>query len=137
MIHEQPLRVGADDIDELGHVGNVRYLDWLITAATAHSAALGWDWPRYRELGGAFVVRRHELDYLRPAFVDDELLVRTWVRSLARASSVRDYEIRRGDQVLVRASTTWAFINLRSGSPTRIPAEIVAAFEVAVRSASE
>ncbi len=118
------------EIDPLGHVGNVHYLSWLIAAATAHSEAQGWPWERYRELGAAFVVRRHELDYLRSAVEGDELIVRTWVASLARVSSVRRYEIIRGDELLVRAATTWAFIDLARGVPRRIPEQLVAAFEI-------
>lgn len=133
-VWEHPHRVVADEIDELGHVGNVHYLGWLIAAATAHSSAQGWPWPRYRELGAAFVVRRHELDYLRSARLDDALVVRTWVRTIGRASSVRASEVVRGTgsgaEVLLRAATTWAFIDLASGTPRRIPAELVAAFEV-------
>ncbi|MFV8754026.1 acyl-CoA thioesterase [Nannocystaceae bacterium ST9] len=132
-IHEHHHDVGADEIDELGHVGNVHYLAWLMRAATAHSGARGWPWERYRELGAAFVVRRHELDYLRSAMLGDRVLVRTWVATIARASSVRAYEVLRADQTLLRATTTWAFIDLRSGSPRRIPRELVEAFEVVPR----
>lgn len=123
-VHE----VRADEIDELGHVGNVYYLGWLIDAATAHSSARGWPWPRYQALGAAFVVRRHELDYLRPAKLGDIVTVRTWVRSIARASSVRAYEVVRGDETIMRANTTWAFVALASGAPCRIPDELVGAF---------
>ncbi len=131
-IYTHEHRVTELEIDEIGHVGNVHYLGWLMTAATAHSGAQGWPWERYRELGAAFVVRRHELDYLRSAKLGDRLIVRTWVASIARVSSVRAYEIARepGPEVLLRAVTTWAFIDLVSGVPRRIPAELASAFEL-------
>jgi acyl-CoA thioester hydrolase len=129
-IWDHPHEVRADEIDELGHVGNVHYLAWLIAAATAHSSARGWPWPRYQALGAAFVVRRHELDYLRPAKLGDALIVRTWVRSIARVSSVRASEVVRGHETLLRASTTWAFVALDTGLPRRMPDELVGAFEL-------
>ena len=129
-IYEHRHEVVAAEIDELEHVGNVHYLSWLLAASTAHSSAQGWPWERYRELGGAFVVRRHELDYLRSAVLGDRVIVRTWVSAIARASSTRSYVIVRGDQVLMRAKTTWAFIDLARGTPIRIPPELVAAFEL-------
>jgi acyl-CoA thioester hydrolase len=132
-IFEHAHQVRADEIDELGHVGNVHYLGWLVAAATAHSSACGWAWPRYQALGAAFVVRRHELDYLRPAKLGDVLTVRTWVRSIARASSVRAYEVVRGPEAIMRANTTWAFVALDTGLPRRMPDDLVGAFEVLER----
>lgn len=122
-VFEHPRTVTPDEIDELGHVGNVRYLAWLLDAATAHSAAQGWPWSRYEALGAAWVVRRHELDYLRPALVGDAIVVRTWIPSLARASCVRGYDVvrPRDGERLLRARTTWALIDLAKGTPRRIP----------------
>ena len=52
-------RVRTDEIDEQGHVNNLRYLAWMQTAAIAHSAAQGWTGQRYRDLGSGWVVRSH------------------------------------------------------------------------------
>ena len=123
-------QVQRADIDELGHVGNTVFLTWLIEAATAHSTEVGLGWSRYRELGGVFVVRRHELDYLAPAFVDELLRIRTWIGATSRVTSIRHYEVRRGEICLVRAQTRWAFVSLDSGRPTRIPEQVRRAFEL-------
>lgn len=120
--------VGEPHIDVLGHVGNLVYLDWLLAAAQDHSAAVGLTWERYRELGGVFVVRRHEVDYLGPAYLGDLLVVRTWIAHTARATSVRNYEVLRDDRCLVRATTTWAFVSLTTGRPCRIVEPVLAAF---------
>ncbi len=123
------LEVVGDDIDDLGHVGNIVYVRWVLDAAATHSAALGWDLPAYRRAGGVFVVRRQEVDYLRPAFLGDRVRVETWVEELSRVTSLRRTRIVRGAEELARASTTWAFVSLE-GRPIRIPDPIAAAFRV-------
>jgi acyl-CoA thioester hydrolase len=117
-----------DDIDELGHVSNLVYLRWVQGVAMAHSRALGWDYPRYRELGAIFMVRRHEIDYVAQVTLGQELRAETWVDSWKLASCIRKTELLRGGVVVARAATTWAMIGLASGRPQRIPGELVALF---------
>jgi acyl-CoA thioester hydrolase len=124
------LEVGAADIDDLGHVGNIVYVRWVLDAAAAHSAAVGWSLPAYRRVGGVFVVRRQEIDYLRPAFLGDRVRVETWVEALSRVTSLRRTRIVRGAEELARASTTWAFVSLE-GRPIRIPEAVATAFRPA------
>jgi len=124
--------VAADEIDELGHANNVAYVAWMQAAAVAHSAVLGWTTERYLELGVGWVARRHTIEYLRPAFAGDELIVETRVADMKKVTSRRVYRIlRRSDgELLARAETDWAFVNYATGRPTRIPAEIAGAFPV-------
>ncbi len=117
-------------MDELGHANNIGYLRWMQDAAVAHSSSVGLTYARYVELGGVFVVRRHEIDYLRPALHGDELEVRTHVSNVMAAKSERHYELvrLRDEAVLSRAVTTWGFVDVTSGRPMRIPAEVYVAF---------
>jgi len=130
MIFRHPVTVGDADLDELGHANNIGYLRWLQDAAVAHSRVVGLGYERYVQLGGVFVVRRHEIDYLRPALRGDELEVRTFVSSVMAAKSERRYEIVRvrDEVVLARAVTIWGFVDVASGRPTRIPDEVYDAF---------
>jgi acyl-CoA thioester hydrolase len=123
-----PITAAAADIDELGHVSNLVYVRWILDLATAHSRALGWDHARYRELGAVFVVRRHEIDYVAQVREGEVLAGETWVDGWRLASCVRRTELRRGEQVVARGATTWAFISLASGRPQRIPDELRALF---------
>jgi acyl-CoA thioester hydrolase len=116
------------DIDELGHVSNLIYVRWVQEVALAHSAAVGWDVPRYHAYGAAFMVRRHEIDYVAQVVLGHELRAETWVESWRMASCVRKTEILRGSTVVARAATTWAMIGLASGRPQRIPPHIIALF---------
>ena len=123
-----PITAGSADIDELGHVSNQVYLRWVLDVAMAHSASCGWDHAAYRALGGIFVVRRHELDYLAQVTLGQQVLATTWVDSWKLASCVRATEITRDGQVVARAATTWAFMALATSRPQRIPDELRATF---------
>ncbi len=131
-IFEHFLTVRDDEIDRLGHVGNLVYLRWTQEAALAHSAAQGWPTDAYHKLGSGFIVRSHNIEYRRPALLNDELVVRTWVAGFRRASSLRRFKIvrRRDERVLATAATDWAFVRFETGMPTRIPPEIRDAFEL-------
>lgn len=120
--------IGVDDIDELGHVSNLRYLSWVQEVAKRHSVAVGFDHGRYVELGAVFVVRRHELDYLLPAFEGERLTVRTHIATFAKVSCTRQTEMFRDERCVMRASTLWAFVSTMTGRPTRIPEILHAAF---------
>lgn len=123
------LVVTPDDVDAQGHASNVRVVDWMNRAAIAHSEAVGMDLTRYRALGGTFVVRRHEIDYMAPAFEGEEVVAFTWAISCRRASAERRHEVRRvGDgRVLARGFNLWAWVDL-TGRPARMPREVEAAF---------
>jgi acyl-CoA thioester hydrolase len=118
------------DIDDLGHVNNLVYLRWVQEVAIAHSCALGWDGPAYQRLGASWVMRRHEIDYVLPVLVGEQLTVSTWVDSIKGASSVRRTRMTRARDgaVVCRAATTWAFVDLARGRLTRIPDELRDAF---------
>lgn len=146
-----PVTVRFNECDPLGHANNASYLVWLEQAAIDHAALLGWPQDRLmREVGGVFVARRHEIDYLRPAYPGDHLEVLTWPDSMRMATALRRYVIRRAEkphgapeiieqpdvtsfetgEVLVRAVTRWAFVQLEPVRPIRIPASVLNDFLV-------
>jgi acyl-CoA thioester hydrolase len=124
--------VTAAEIDELGHAGNIHYVRWMQDAAVAHSAALGWPLERFLDLGAGWVVRSHQVTYLRQALQGERIEVRTWVANMKPATSLRKYEIRgAGGGLLARAETDWAFIDYARQRPVRVPLEVAASFPVA------
>jgi acyl-CoA thioester hydrolase len=138
-VFEYPHTVTAEEIDGLGHANNVAFVAWMQGAAVAHSAALGWTSERYLELGVGWVARRHTIEYLRPAFAGEELIVETRVAEMKKVTSLRVYRIlRRSDgELLAKGETEWAFVNYATGRPTRIPAEVAGAFPVPGRSSEK
>lgn len=141
-----PVTIEPGDIDELDHVNNAVYVRWMDRAALAHSEALGWPWSRYQQVGSAFMVRKHEIEYLVPALPGDDrpgnttaragsgLAVATWPSVMSKATAEREHRVVRfrDGQVLVRARTLWAFVDLTSGKPTRIPDAVRAAFKASM-----
>ena len=127
-IFEYYLTVDHDDADMLQHVNNVVYVGWLQDSALAHSADVGWTTERHLQFGFGWVVRWHHINYLRPCFANDRIIVRTWVSSMKRVMSERRYQIFRvveeGKELVATAETRWGFIKYSTGSPARIPTEI-------------
>jgi len=123
--------VSHEDIDDLGHASNYRYILWMQRAAIAHSSANGWPPERYDRLGAGWVVRSHQITYLKPAFEGDRLIIATWVANMKSATSLRRYEICRDDgNLLARAETDWAFVDYPRQKPVRIPSAVAESFAV-------
>jgi acyl-CoA thioester hydrolase len=129
-VHE--VEVVESDIDNLGHASNLVYLRWVQEAALAHSTALGFPETAYLERGQAWVVRKHEIEYLRPAVLGDRLRIETRVASMKVANSARKTEVFRGKELLCRAETDWVYVDLARARPVRIPEDLRAAFPLEV-----
>ena len=125
-------KVAPDEIDGLGHVNNLVYLGWFMDAATGHTRACGFSGELMAAEGEGWVVRRHEIDYLAQVRPEDTVLIRTWIETAEKVSSVRRYEIvgADGGKPVCRGLTLWVWINYRTGRPARIPEKIYAAYGV-------
>ena len=121
------LRVPDADIDRQGHVNNVAFVRYIQDVAVAHWTAVAPDAVR---AAFTWVVRRHELEYLRPAFPGEELLLRTWVGEPSGATWERFTEVLRAgeDRPLVTARTVWVLLDAASGRPRRVDPALVARF---------
>ena len=121
------LRVPDTDIDRQGHVNNVAFVRYIQDVAVAHWTAVAPDAVR---AAFTWVVRRHELEYLRPAFPGEELLLRTWVGEPSGATWERFTEVLRAgeDRPLVTARTVWVLLDAASGRPRRVDPALVARF---------
>ena len=124
------LRVRHYEMDWLGHVNNAVYFHYLEHAAWEHSESLGMTLERYKELGGVFIMRKMEIDYLRPAVAGDTLEIATWVHEMRGPRAIRKYEVSHAGsgQVLVRATALWAWVELPAGRPRPIPAPLLEIF---------
>lgn len=130
-VSRHPITVPATALDGNGHVNNVVYLQWMQDAALRHARALG-GMDAAQAAAGAWVVRSHHVEYLRPAFAGDRIEVQTWVAELGRASSLRRYRFLRVSDgaVLVRGETRWAFVDAQTGRPREIPERLRALYPV-------
>ena len=124
------LQVRHYEMDALEHVNNAVYLHYLEHASWEHSMSLGMTAQRYKELGGIFVMRRIEIDYLRPAVAEDWLEIVTWVGEMRGPRAIRGYQITRSgsQETLLRATGLWAWIDTATGRPRPIPPVIFETF---------
>ena len=124
--HTWPIRVYYEDTDAGGVVYYANYLKFLERARSEWLRALGFEQPELiARHGGVFVVRRVEADYLSPARFNDELLVETELEARNRVSLVMRQRILRGEQSLLAARVTLAWVNEKTFKPARIPADIL------------
>jgi acyl-CoA thioester hydrolase len=128
--------VQDDEVEPDGYVSCLTYLLWTRSAALAHSAEHGWGEQCYLDLGIAWVVRSHSIQYFRPAFTGEEVVVETWVSNFGKTKSLRKYRISRpaDDKLLVTAETNWALIDIAKRRPFRIPSELKEAFPIVTES---
>ena len=119
--------VTATDIDELNHVNNAVYLQYAQEAATAHWLHLASEDLREQVI---WMVRRHEIDYLRQAVLGDTLLISTWVGQYTAATWERHYEIHRAAdrQLLVKAKSIWVPMDRQTLRVKRIEGDLLACF---------
>ena len=126
-MHRFPIRVYYEDTDLGQVVYYANYLkfiergrtEWLRAAGVGQSAWLG------RNL--AFVVRRVEADYLRPARFDDQLDVVTTLAETAGSRVIVAQSVERDGTTLFTARVTVVCVDLSLMRPTRLPPEIAAA----------
>jgi len=126
---EMTVAVLPDDIDEQDHVNNTVYLRWVQEVATAHWRAVSGT-EAQENIG--WVVLRHEIDYKAPAYLNDNVVLRTWVGKATRLTFERFTEIlRRSDgQLLSKARTLWCPVNAQTGRPIRVPMEVRHQFSI-------
>jgi acyl-CoA thioester hydrolase len=121
------INVKPEDIDELGHVNNVVYLGWVQLVAAAHWNKLSTDEIRSKSI---WVALRHEIDYVNPAFIGDDVVGYTWVSSLEGARSTRHVEFYLGEKSLAKAKTNWCLLDATTLKPKRIGQDIKSMFEM-------
>ena len=120
-VHRFAIRVYYEDTDVAGMVYYANYLKFAERARTELLRASG---SSHREmmdtLDLAFAVSRCEVDYLRPAVLDDLLTVETRVIEVGAAVIRLDQRVLRGEELLSRLVIRVACLN-RKGRPQRLP----------------
>ena len=115
------------DIDELGHVNNAVWVDWIQQIATAHWSAVAA--PEH-QAAYIWVVTRHEIDYRGNIGPGESVTAETFIPTGptgARFDRRVDFRNAAG-QVIVSANTTWAMIDRASGRLSRVRDEVTAPF---------
>jgi acyl-CoA thioester hydrolase len=126
-MYVHPITIVESDIDGQGHVNNIIYLKWVQEAAIAH-------WTSVADINmqeaNFWVVVRHEIDYLKSAYLNSKLVAKTWVTEPKGAKSERYVTITDAETETVYANikTTFYLLDAKCKKPKRIDAEIVKVF---------
>lgn len=123
--------VSEEDLDFLQHVNNKKYLNWIEWISWQHSLSVGIDQALQQKVGKIMVVKQHELNYHAGCFLDDELLIGTWVgEQIGCCQRKRFYQIfRKSDERLVFSGhTLWACMDLKTYRASAIPDEFIHAY---------
>jgi acyl-CoA thioester hydrolase len=118
-----PVRVYFQDTDAGGVVYHASYVNFLERART--------EWLRefygysngglMKEFGVVFVVRKLEMNYLRPALLDDLLSVTAQVKETGRSRVMLLQNVHRGDEVLVEAEIHLVCVAMDNFKPVAVP----------------
>lgn len=135
--HRLPIRVYYEDTDTGGIVYHAKYLHFMERGRSnmlrllqiSHADAWHQSEPGQR-LG--FAVRQCQIDFLRPAVLDDALIVESCLKRVAAAYTDAEQTIWRGDEMIARASIRVAMVD-GTGRPRRIPAPWRQKFEMLVQ----
>ena len=134
MAFEFPIRVYWEDTDASGRVFHVNYLKFFERARTEWLRSLGIAQQNLREqTGGIFVVTSAQLEYLRPARLDDQLHVTATLKSAGRASLVIEQQALLANPdnqalepaLLCTGSIRIGWVDGKTMRPTRIPNHIL------------
>lgn len=125
--HTLTFTAGPEHIDELGHVNNAVWVNWIQDIATAHWSAVAA--PDHQQ-AYVWVVTRHEIDYRGNIIAGESVTAETFIPEPptgARFDRRVDFRNASG-KVIVSAKTTWAIIDRASGRILRVPKDVAAPF---------
>lgn len=122
--HFLPQRVYYEDTDFSGFVYHASYLRLLERGRTEMLRALGVHQGEIHagDAPFVFVVRGMTIEFLKPARMDDVVVVDTWTQDIGGASMVLGQKLTRDDETLIAAEVRVAVV--ANGKPTRLPKDI-------------
>ena len=127
--HQLEVRVYYEDTDAAGIVYHASYLKFAERGRTELLRRLGFDHANLaRQHGVVFAVTRCVADFVRPARLDDLLVVGTSVAAIGGARVEMAQLVQRGDDAIARLAVTLAVLDATSMRPARLPSALRAAF---------
>lgn len=127
-IYEKTIVVQKQDLDKQEHVNNVQYVQWVQDIAEEH-----WEKRASAEQKNnvIWVVVKHEINYKREAFLDDRVLLQTYIGETTHVTSIRHVNIMNAetDQILAKAKTTWCLLDANTKKPVKISEELKKVFK--------
>lgn len=114
--------VSQKDLDDLNHVNNIVYIQWVQEISKAH-------WLAVAEKiidNYVWVVRRHDITYYDAAKLNDKIHITTHIEKTKGPISFREVEMRNNktQTLILKATTEWCLLNAKTFKPIRVPEAI-------------
>tara|TARA_B110000444_G_C18556310_1_gene462667 strand:+ start:92 stop:514 length:423 start_codon:yes stop_codon:yes gene_type:complete len=123
------IKVYYEDTDSGGVVYYANYLKFLERARTEALFSIGFSNKKIeQEFGSLIIVKSCKIEYKKSAYLENELTIRSFVKSITKTSFFMNQIITKGDEVITDAKTHLVFIN-RNGKPIKIPEKIYLKFK--------
>ncbi|MDF0705945.1 MAG: acyl-ACP thioesterase domain-containing protein [Bacteroidota bacterium] len=126
-IYSETFDVIPSDLDELNHVNNIRYVEWIQDISKKHWTHVTTD--KIQE-SMVWVVRNHNITYHKSAILGNTILINTFIQSNKGPISTRVVEIKNKDtnELLVKGITEWCLLDAQTFRPKRVPEEVQTLF---------
>ena len=123
------LKVYYEDTDSGGVVYYANYLKFLERARTEALFSIGFSNKKIQEeFDALIIVKSCNIEYKKSAFLEDELTIRSFVKSITKTSFFMNQIITKDDKIIVEAQVHLVFID-KNGKPIKIPEEIYSKFK--------
>ena len=122
--NETKIRVRYAETDRMGYSYYGNYATYFEVARVEALRALGITYKSLEDEGVLLPVVEYNIRFLKPAFYDDEIVVKTTITDLPSIRIRFEYETFRGEEKLNTAWTELVFVDKSSGRPMRCPADV-------------
>ena len=123
------VKIYYEDTDSGGVVYYANYLKFLERARTEALYSLGYSNKKIKDdFGSLIIVKTCNIEYKKPSYLEDELTIRSFVKSITRTSFFMNQIITRSKEIIIEAQVHLVFID-KKGKPVKIPEEIYSKFK--------
>ena len=123
------LKVYYEDTDSGGVVYYANYLKFLERARTEALFSVGYSNNKIQQdFNSLIIVKSCNIEYKKPAYLEDELTIRSFVKTITKTSFFMNQIITRNNEVIVEAQIHLVFVN-KDGKPKKIPEQIYSKFK--------
>ena len=123
------LKVYYEDTDSGGVVYYANYLKFLERARTEALFSIGFSNKKIqKEFNALIIVKSCNIEYKKSAFLEDELTIRSFVKSITKTSFFMNQIITKDEKIIVEAQVHLVFID-KNGKPIKIPEDIYLKFK--------
>ncbi|AAZ21688.1 YbgC/FadM family acyl-CoA thioesterase [Candidatus Pelagibacter communis] len=123
------IKVYYEDTDAGGVVYYANYLKFLERARTEALFTIGFNNKKIKEdYGALIVVKSCNIEYKKPSYLEDELKIRSFVKSITKTSFFMSQFISRDEELIVEAKVHLVFVD-KNGKPIKVPEDIFKDFK--------